>query len=74
LEKRPWWPCPHLPADLLEEKKEVPMHVPRRPEAVYLYGVDVMSSRDCLSYFDEFGPAFVEWINDSSCNVRRRNQ
>ena len=32
-------------------------------------GVDVMGTKDCLSYFEDFGPIFVEWINDSSCNV-----
>jgi len=34
---------------------------------VYLYGVDVMSTKDCLQYFDDYGPTLVEWINDSSC-------
>ena len=34
-----------------------------------MYGVDCMSSRDCMSYFGEYGPKTVEWINDSSCNV-----
>lgn len=24
---------------------------------------------DCLKYFEEFGPVFVEWLNDSACNV-----
>ncbi len=28
-------------------------------------------SGDCLSYFKEYGPTFVEWINDSSCERRR---
>lgn len=41
----------------------------RRSEAVYLYGVDYLSTRDCLSYFCDYGPLFVEWINDSSAVV-----
>jgi hypothetical protein len=24
---------------------------------------------DCLHYFADYGPTFVEWINDSCCNV-----
>jgi hypothetical protein len=54
-------------ADLFEPRKDAPADVPRRETAVYLYGVDVMSSSDVLSYFDEYGPSLVEWINDSSC-------
>ena len=28
-----------------------------------------MSTAECLSYFSDYGPTFVEWIDDSSCNV-----
>lgn len=34
-----------------------------------MFGVDSMSTRDILSYFDGYAPSWVEWINDSSCNV-----
>jgi hypothetical protein len=37
---------------------------------VYLYGVDVMSTADIKAYFGDYGPRFVEWINDSSCAAR----
>ncbi|ORZ05496.1 hypothetical protein BCR41DRAFT_361689 [Lobosporangium transversale] len=40
-----------------------------RPEAVYLYGTDEMSTQDVLKYFEAYGPSHVEWIDDSSCNV-----
>lgn len=53
--------------DLFEERADVPPDAPRRPDAVYLYGVDVLSTRDVLSYFGDFAPTFVEWINDSAC-------
>ena len=43
--------------------------VARRPDAVHLYGVDVLSTQDCLAYFGDYGPTFVEWLDDSSCNV-----
>lgn len=58
---------PHPPTDLFEPRKDAPEDLPRREEAIYLYGVDVMSTRDCLSYFDDYAPTLVEWINDSSC-------
>ncbi len=41
----------------------------RRPEAIYLYGVDVMGTRDVLAYFGEWGATFVEWLDDSSCEA-----
>ncbi|GIL52549.1 hypothetical protein Vafri_8387 [Volvox africanus] len=28
-----------------------------------------MSTKEVLSYFSEYGPVFVEWLDDSSCNV-----
>ncbi|KAG0052793.1 hypothetical protein BGZ83_002102, partial [Gryganskiella cystojenkinii] len=40
-----------------------------RPEAVYVYGTDAMSTKDVLKYFEVYGPSHVEWIDDSSCNV-----
>ena len=57
------------PADVLEERKERPADIPRRPEAIHLYGVDCMTSAECLAYFGDWGPTFVEWLDDSSCNV-----
>ena len=83
-------------ADVLEERKEHDWDIPRRPEAIHLYGVDCMSTAgrepchqlclmhsmaspvltcslawvaECLAYFSDWGPTFVEWIDDSSCNV-----
>ncbi|KAG0314675.1 hypothetical protein BGZ99_007936, partial [Dissophora globulifera] len=46
-----------------------PMTSTIRPEAVYLYGTDEMSTKDILKYFEAYGPSHVEWIDDSSCNV-----
>ncbi|GIL79725.1 hypothetical protein Vretimale_12371 [Volvox reticuliferus] len=28
-----------------------------------------MSTKEVLSYFSDYGPVFVEWLDDSSCNV-----
>jgi hypothetical protein len=62
--------CCCCPADLFEPRKDAPEDLPRREEAIYLYGVDVMSTKDCLQYFDDYGPTLVEWINDSSCEYQ----
>lgn len=53
--------------DPLEARKEAQRDAAARMDAVYLYGVDTMSTKDCLAYFEEYGPRFVEWIDDSSC-------
>lgn len=45
------------------------MEVKRRQETLYLYGTDKMSTEDVFKYFVEHKPRFVEWIDDSSCNV-----
>lgn len=43
------------------------------PQAIYLYGVDYMSTLDIKSYFERFATnkdaLEVSWINDSSCKV-----
>ena len=38
-----------------------------RTDAVFLYGVENMSTKDVFKYFEEFGPSSVEWIDDVSC-------
>jgi hypothetical protein len=58
-----------MDVDALEAPADAPADAAPRPEAVYLYGVDLMSTGDCLRYFTEYGPTFVEWINDSACVV-----
>mmetsp|Transcript_35921 Transcript_35921/g.49852 ORF Transcript_35921/g.49852 Transcript_35921/m.49852 type:complete len:409 (+) Transcript_35921:131-1357(+) len=55
--------------DLLEARADAPSDASPRLEAVCLYGVDLLSSTDCLLYFSDYGPSYVEWINDSSCLV-----
>jgi len=62
-----------MDVDLFEERKEAPLDAPRRPEAVHIYGVDLLSTSDLLKYFAEYGPSYVEWINDSSANVLFRD-
>ena len=60
-----------MDVDLLEERRPLPPPgaAARRPEAIHVYGVDVLSTSDILRYFSEWGPTYVEWLDDSSANV-----
>lgn len=58
-----------MDVDLYEERKEASVDVERRPNAIHVYGVDLLSTSDILKYFADYGPTYVEWINDSSANV-----
>ena len=55
--------------DTLEDRVDPELDAVWRNDAVHLYGVDHMTTNDCMGYFGEYGPVFCEWINDSSCNV-----
>ncbi|CAD7697684.1 unnamed protein product [Ostreobium quekettii] len=54
---------------LLEGRIDADPSFPRRLDTVHMYGVDLMNSKDVLRYFTDYGPKYVEWINDSSCNI-----
>ena len=58
-----------MDVDTLEPPREPPAHEAIRPDAVHLYGVDMLNNNEVLSYFLSYGPSYVEWIDDSSCNV-----
>lgn len=58
-----------MDVDLYEERKEVGADVDRRLEVVHIYGVDLLSTKDILNYFGDYGAKYIEWINDSSANV-----
>jgi hypothetical protein len=58
-----------MDVDALEAPADAAPDAEPRPEAVYLYGVDLLSTSDCLRYWSDYGPTFVEWINDSACVV-----
>lgn len=40
-----------------------------RPTAIFLHGVDNMSTKDIESYCNQENLTKVEWINDASCNL-----
>lgn len=52
-----------------EPRHEQPASAPRRADTLHLYGTDSCSTDDVFAYFAAHDPAFVEWIDDSSCNV-----
>ncbi|XP_071945287.1 uncharacterized protein [Antedon mediterranea] len=69
--------------DVIEEhtsqEKEVVIRIPKkgskidghlvRSEALFISGVDNMSTQDVFRYFGSYGPSSIEWLNDTSCNV-----
>ncbi|KAA8496680.1 Nuclear cap-binding protein subunit 3 [Porphyridium purpureum] len=40
-----------------------------RPNALHVHGVDALSTPEIVDLFGSFGPRWVEWVNDSACNV-----
>ena len=38
-------------------------------DAIHLYGVEHMSTKDIFAYFDLFGPDTLEWVDDFSCKL-----
>jgi hypothetical protein len=61
-----------VPFETLEKPRHVAEGEAPRPEALHLYGVDRLSTRDLKRYFVEnecIEPSWIEWINDSSCNA-----
>jgi len=63
-------PTGEMEVDNLEAKRIVDRVVEESRElALHVFGVDSMSTKDIMQYFGDYGPSWVEWINDSSCNV-----
>lgn len=58
-----------MDVDLFEQRKDPGPEIERRLDALHIYGIDLLSTKDMLSYFKDYGPTYVEWLNDSSCNV-----
>lgn len=54
---------------VLEKRQDTDGSSQPRPDALHLYGVDLLATHDILAHFSAYNPTFVEWINDSSCNV-----
>lgn len=55
--------------DPLENRRDVAIGEVVRQNVLHVFGVDDMSTEDIRKHFLEYGPSWIEWINDSSCNV-----
>ncbi|XP_072285185.1 nuclear cap-binding protein subunit 3 isoform X2 [Pyxicephalus adspersus] len=47
-------------------KKAIPE---ARLETLHVVGVDEMSTQDIFTFFKQYPPGYIEWLDDSSCNV-----
>ncbi|KAI8393514.1 uncharacterized protein BYT42DRAFT_9579 [Radiomyces spectabilis] len=52
-----------------DETKDSTFDPSRRAEALFLYGLDDMSTKDIHAYCEGLNLKKIEWINDSSCNL-----
>jgi len=41
----------------------------QRPNCLHVYGVDKLDTKQVFNHFISFQPKFIEWLDDSSCNV-----
>ncbi|CAK6980365.1 nuclear cap-binding protein subunit 3 [Scomber scombrus] len=58
------------PRNVFLDKEIMRKAIPNlRMQAIYMAGVDDMSTQDVFGYFKEYPPAHIEWIDDESCNV-----
>lgn len=60
---------PVIAGRLLEQRRDVAIGEAGREEALHLFGIDMLKTGHIMRYFQEYGPSWVEWLNDSSCNV-----
>ncbi|KAI9496972.1 hypothetical protein BDB00DRAFT_785080 [Zychaea mexicana] len=51
-----------------EEENQSKESIPR-PEALFLHGLDEMSTKDIRAYCSNLSLEKIEWINDTSCNL-----
>lgn len=57
------------PKLVVESRTDATGEAEPRLEALHVYGVDLLTTADILSHFNSYAPGYVEWLNDSSCNV-----
>ncbi|KAI9303352.1 hypothetical protein BJ944DRAFT_268563 [Cunninghamella echinulata] len=57
-----------------EENNTAYANLDTRPEAIYLLGLDNMSTKDINDYCENTGLKKVEWIDDSSCVLVFENE
>ena len=65
-------PKENVPAgevDMLEHRRDVSVGETLRRNVVHIFGVDALDNASIMRHFQEYGPSWCEWINDSSCNL-----
>lgn len=62
-----------MSAKVQKERQDAQPNVEERPDAIHVFSLDdsfnQVRTSDIFGYFNGYGPAYVEWINDSSCTV-----
>ncbi|XP_069801305.1 nuclear cap-binding protein subunit 3 isoform X1 [Dendropsophus ebraccatus] len=67
----------HFRADVNDNQRDVVLDlemmrkaIPKvRLETLHVSGVDEMSTDDIFSFFKQYPPGYIEWLDDTSCNV-----
>ncbi|XP_056414720.1 nuclear cap-binding protein subunit 3 isoform X3 [Hyla sarda] len=67
----------HFRADVNDNQRDVVLDldmmrkaIPKvRLETLYVSGVDEMSTEDIFTFFKQYPPGYIEWLDDTSCNV-----
>lgn len=67
----------HFRADVNDNQRDVVLDremmrkaIPKvRLETIYVSGVDEMSTQDIFAFFKQYPPGYIEWLDDTSCNV-----
>eukprot|EP00164_Ancoracysta_twista_P007100 GFYU01010024.1.p1 GENE.GFYU01010024.1~~GFYU01010024.1.p1 ORF type:complete len:426 (+),score=115.39 GFYU01010024.1:142-1278(+) len=58
-----------MDTDLRDPRREPTATAELRPSVLHLYGTDNMSTQDVEAFFAVYLPSWVEWLDDSSCNI-----
>ena len=72
------WKVP--PADAGDDMDEFRSSVPTSvPDKVHMFSIDwaafkQIRTNDIMSYFSIYGPSYVEWLGDLSCNIHFEDQ
>jgi len=58
----------------LEEEEFIPKNVSVVPTKIHIFSIDwacfkQIRTDDLMSYFKDYGPSYVEWLGELSCNV-----
>ncbi|KAM4046974.1 nuclear cap-binding protein subunit 3 isoform 2-T2 [Anomaloglossus baeobatrachus] len=56
--------------DVVLDREMMRKAIPKvRLETIHVSGVDEMSTQDIFAFFKQYPPGYIEWLDDTSCNV-----